>query len=214
MQWMKITILTDNKKSWFVPYGEELRNKLINLGHSVEYVSDKEEIAKGDVCFLLSCTNIVPSTYLERSLHNIVVHASDLPKGKGFAPMQWQIMEGKNEIVLTLFEVVDKVDAGPYYIKDSLRLDGTELYKELRDKLAYKIISMCIHYVNEFNSLVPLEQKGIESFYKRRAKEDDMLDPNKTIADQFDHFRIADNDKYPLWFTLRGRKYILKIFEG
>ena len=45
--------------------------------------------------------------------NNIVVHASDLPKGRGFSPMSWQILEGKNKIKLSekiLFAVEDKLN--------------------------------------------------------------------------------------------------------
>ena len=36
--------------------------------------------------------------------YNIVIHASDLPKDKGWAPMFWQILEDKNTIPFTMFE--------------------------------------------------------------------------------------------------------------
>lgn len=204
---MKITILTDNKHSWFVPFGKILEDELKRNGHSVNYVFNKKEIRKGDICFLLSCSRIVNNEYLKRNKSNIVVHASDLPKGKGFSPLQWQILEGKNEIPVTLFEVVEKVDAGPYYLKEKIVFDGTELYSELRSKLGKKIIDMCIYYVDNFVKLKPIEQKGDETFYRRRTVKDDKIDPYKSIVEQFNHFRIADNDNFPLWFEYKGTKY-------
>jgi methionyl-tRNA formyltransferase len=210
---MKISILTDNSKSWFVPYGFELKNQLEKKGHDVTYVFNKDEIPKGDICFLLSCSKIVENVFLQRNVNNIVVHASDLPIGKGFSPLQWQILEGKDEIVLTLFEVVSEVDAGPYYLKSTLLFNGTELYDELREKLAFSIINLCIDFVERREILTPIPQMGEESFYRKRTKADDQIDPNKTIAELFNHFRIADNDNYPLWFLFRGRKYYLKIYS-
>lgn len=210
---MLITILTDNSKSWFVPFGNELKTELEKSGNDVIYIFDKNEIREGDICFILSCTRIIDEEFLKRNKNNIVVHASDLPDGKGFSPLQWQILEGKNEIVLTLFEVAAKVDAGPYYQKDKLVLKGTELYDELRSMLGLKIIEMCIYYVNNRADLKPIEQSGEETFYKRRTVKDDEIDPQKSIAGQFNHFRIADNDKFPLYFKHLGEEYILKIFK-
>lgn len=92
---MIINILTDNKKSWFIPYGYTLQSKLQELMHNVHFVFDKNDIHEGDICFLLSCSKIIEKEYLERNKNNIVVHASDLPKGKGFSPLQWQVLEGK-----------------------------------------------------------------------------------------------------------------------
>ena len=208
---MKITILTDDINSWFVSYGKKLVKNLKNQNHQVLYVFDQSEIKNGDVCFFLSCTRVVKEEFLKMNKYNIVVHASDLPKGKGFSPLQWQILEGKDEICLTLFEAVNEIDAGPFYIKDKLLLKGNELYLELRMKLGIKIIDMCTFFINNISKLKPIKQSGNSSYYRRRNSSDDELNINKSIKEQFNHFRIADNQNYPLWFEYKKNKYIIKI---
>lgn len=208
---MNITILTDSTKSWFIPYGNELLQKLSELGHSVKYVHDSKDVTSGDVCFLLSCTKLVTKSTLNLNTNNIVVHASDLPQGKGFSPLQWQILEGKDEICLSLFEVVKDVDAGPIYLKSVLKFKGYEFYNELRDLLAKKIISMCLEFIKNRDTLKPVEQKGSESFYRRRTDEDDEISTNKTIKELFNHFRIADNENFPLYFFVDGKKFYIKV---
>jgi methionyl-tRNA formyltransferase len=211
---MRITILTDNAGSWFLPHGRKLEALLRGAGHEATYVSRKQAIEPGDVCFLLSCVRIVEPEYLARNRHNIVVHASDLPRGKGFSPLQWQILEGRQEVVLTLLEAVAAVDAGPYYSKSTLRFDGTELHDELREKLGSRIVEMCLEFVEKGGSLVPVPQQGEESFYPRRTGSDDEIDIRKSILEQFNHFRIADNDRFPLYFHHLGHKYVLKIYKS
>lgn len=211
---MKITILTDSPKSWFIPFGRELQQQLQSAGHEADYVFSAADVPAGDLCFLLSCVRLVPATVLALNKRNIVVHASDLPQGKGFSPLQWQIAEGRNDIVLTLFEVVEAVDAGPYYLKETMRFDGSELLEELHQKMARAIIDLCVRFVAQYDELQPVEQSGTESFYRRRTAADDELDVNKTIAEQFDHLRIANNDTYPLYFKYKGNKYILKIYKA
>ena len=208
---MTITILTDNKNSWFIEYGEKLEKTLRQKNHQVEYVFNKKDIKQGDICFLLSCSNIVEKSFLDLNNNNIVVHASDLPKGKGFAPLQWQIYNGENDIPITLFEAVEAVDAGHYYIKSIIHYNGTELYDELRKILSEKIIEMCVEFVDRYNELKPIEQKGSESFYKRRTLKDDEIDIEKSIKELFNHFRIADNNRFPLYFNYLENKYIIKV---
>ena len=210
---MKISILTDNPTSWFVPYGTQLTSTLSSLGHDTRYVSRKQDVPTGDICFLLSCARIVEDEYLKRNQHTIVVHASDLPRGKGFAPLQWQILEGKQEIVVTLLEAVAAVDAGPYYLKTILRFDGTELHDELRHKLGIAIIEMCVDFVARPDTLKPIRQEGEGSVYRRRTEKDDELDVSKSIGEQFNHFRVADNERCPLYFRHLGQKYIVKIYK-
>jgi methionyl-tRNA formyltransferase len=211
---MNIQILTDDADSWFVPFGHRLKNELTNVGHHVNYIFDKSEMINGDICFLLSCSRLISRQYLQLHKHNIVVHASDLPCGKGFSPLQWQILEGKAGIKLTLFEAVEACDAGPYYFKEDLVFDGSELYDELRNKLACKIIDMCLSYANNMDRLNPISQTGLESVYPRRTSKNDELDVNQSIAKQFNHLRIADNERHPAYFMHRGCMYIVKIYKA
>jgi methionyl-tRNA formyltransferase len=210
---MKISILTDNPKSWFVPYGTQLAGILSALGHDTTYVFRKQDVPTGDICFLLSCVRIVEDDYLNRNHNTLVVHASDLPHGKGFAPLQWQILEGKQEIIVTLLEAIAAADAGPYYLKSILRFDGTELHDELRQKLATAIIEICLNFVASRDTLKPIRQEGEGSVYPRRTEKDDELDASRSIAEQFNHFRIADNERCPLYFRHLGQKYIVKIYK-
>lgn len=210
---MNITILVDDSKSWFIPYACKLKNRLEIRGIEVVLIYDQKQALGGDICFILSCSKIVGKNFLEMFNHNIVVHASDLPKGKGFTPLKWQIWAGNDELILTLFEAVEAVDAGPYYLKEKLTFNGTELLDELQKVTGEKIIEMCERYALESEKLCAIEQQGDESFYRRLSVEDDKLDIDSTIREQFNHFRIADNERYPLWFSYMGKKYYIKIYS-
>ena len=59
---------------------------------------------------------------------------SDLPEGRGFAPVQWQVLEGKADINVCLLEISEEVDAGNILDEMILSLDGSELYEEIKKK--------------------------------------------------------------------------------
>lgn len=210
---MRITILVDDKDSWFIPYAIKLQKRLIDYGKEVKCVFNQKDVTPSDICFLLSCKKIVGQEFLKKNNHNIVVHASDLPRGKGFSPLAWQIMEGNNEIILTLFEVTEDVDAGPYYMKEKIVFLGTELLDSLHNKMANRIIEMCIKYVMHIKDYVAQTQEGESTFYPRRMEKDDELNIDKTIREQFNHLRIADNERHPLWFVVNEKKYYIKVYE-
>ena len=209
---MKVCILVDDVNSWFVEYALVLDKELNEFCDS-KLVFKKEDINKGEILFLLSCSQIVENAFLQLNRHNIVVHASDLPSGKGFSPLQWQVLEGKDEICLTLFEATEKVDAGPYYFKNHLELKSTDLLPDMRKKMAEEIISMCIEYAHNYHRYSPIIQKGQESFYSKLTEENHMLDINKTIIEQFNRMRISDNDRFPMWFEIENVRYVLKIYK-
>jgi len=205
---MKIAILT-SPNQWFVPYAEELNKKIKNSTLCFNHKKFQENY---DVVFILSYHQIIKKEYLEKNKHNIVIHASALPQGKGWTPMFWQILEGKNSIPFTMFEIDEGVDSGAIYMKKTLQLSGYELNDELRKKQAEHIIKMCIEFIeNYYQYKTPLPQKGEKSFYKKRGAKDSKLKIDKSIKEQFNLLRIVDNKNYPAFFGLDGNRYILKI---
>lgn len=208
---MKIAILVDDINSWFVPYSHVLKEKLQTDHFDVKEYNNSQEVGDEDICFILSCTKILKKDFLDRHKHNIVVHASDLPKGKGFTPLKWQILEGKNDIPLTLFEAVEACDAGPYYFKDVIHFEGYEMLGEMQDIMARKIIDMCCQFVQQFEALKPIEQTGDSTYYRRFNKNDDNVDTNKTLSELLPRFRIADFERFPLSFEIEGHHYSMMI---
>lgn len=208
---MKLTILCDNSSSWIVPYTQELKAVLIKRGHDVAYVGRAEEISQGDCAFFLGCEKMVPKEVLARNTHNIVVHESALPQGRGWSPLTWQILEGRNDIPVTLFEAREPIDSGDIYSEDALHFEGHELVDELRTKQGEATIALILKFVDTYPKAKGRSQEGKETRYEKRTPKDSELDPEKTLAEQFDLLRIVDNERYPAFFTLRGHTYILKI---
>lgn len=210
---MNITILTDQADSWFVHYGYQLLEILNeNKNISANYVFSQDDIpCNNNILFMLSCVKLVSIETLSKSNTNIVIHASDLPKGKGFSPLQWQIREGKESVVLTLFEAEKDVDAGNVYLKSELSFIGTELLPELRSKMAQRIIEMCREFVSNYSDLISKPQEGEETFYRRLSLYDDELDINKTLFDLMNQLRASDFDKYPPYFFYRGKKFHMRL---
>ncbi len=207
---MRIQILTDSS-SWLNEYNPELSDMLENNGHRVKLLHKKEELEEGDIAFFLSCFEIIDKQYLMLNKNNIVVHSSDLPSGKGWSPLTWQVIEGKNRIPVCLFEAIEDYDQGDVYLRDTIELDGTELVEELREKQAQKTMELVLKYVTNYSTLKGIKQTGKSSYYARRTASDSQLDVNKTIAEQFNLLRVADNEKYPAFFVINGVKYKLKI---
>jgi len=205
---MKIAILT-TKNQWFEAYAYTLSEK---LGNIPIFNNHADFDNKYDIVFILSYHQIIPQEILKKNGHNIVIHASALPKGKGWAPLFWQILEGKGNIPFTMIEASNGVDNGDIYMQESLELAGDELNEELRDKQAKLTIKMCLEFVNNYEQYkTPVKQSGGESFYAKRSKEDSELDIDKTIKEQFNLLRIVNNNEYPAYFELDGNRYILKI---
>lgn len=208
---MIVQILVDNPYSWIVPYAIELNEKLQERGYASMLLHKHEEVKIGDVLVLLSCENIFQKLSLNKC--NLVVHESALPKGKGWSPLTWQILEGHNDIPFTLFEATENVDSGVIYEQVIAHFDGDELNSELKHKQGIITIDLILKFCDNYPDVKGIPQTGEATFYPRRRAEDSELDINKSISEQFNLFRVVDNERYPAFFIKDGIKYIIKVFK-
>jgi spore coat polysaccharide biosynthesis predicted glycosyltransferase SpsG len=209
---LEIDIIT-TKESWLLKYVIEFEEYLTDLGHSVKVITKADDLRQGDLLFVLSYWGLLRDEALAKHVHNLVVHESALPKGKGWSPLSWQILEEKNKIPVTLFEAVHKVDAGEVYLQGIISLEGHELIDEIRAHQAKATFELCHEFVERYPDIVTDKkpQSGEESFYRRRGPEDSRLDPNKSLLEQFNLLRVVDNESYPAFFERNDVCYRLKI---
>lgn len=64
------------------------------------------------------------------------LHASLLPKLRGAAPIQWAVLNGDDETGVTVFRLVEKMDAGPILVQRRTAIGPDETADELHDRLA------------------------------------------------------------------------------
>lgn len=209
---LSIVILSDSD-SWINPTVELLVSHWIKSGHNVFWQHEVDGIGDAELCFCLSFGQLVPRGTRQRFRHTLVVHESDLPQGKGWSPLTWQILEGINRIPVTLIEAAEKVDSGKVYAQQWIDFDGYELIDELRAEQGRVTLDLCKSFVDNYPSsaLLAKDQIGVDTFYRRRTPCDSELDVNKSISEQFNLLRVVDSTRYPAFFDLDGRRYYLTI---
>lgn len=205
-----ISIITD-PPGWFTPFTNDLADRLTAAGHIAQVFDQQKDVLEGSIAFYLSCTGITPKALLARNPWNIVLHASPLPKGRGFSPLVWQILEGINTIPLTMITMAEDVDAGDIVAQRKLQFKGYELNDEMREVMGKAIVDMCFDMAIADAAPDTKPQSGSPSWYRRRGPADSALDPNQSLASQFNLLRVVDNDRYPAFFDHAGHRYTLTI---
>ena len=95
---IKVAFLFDKFNDWIVTH---FPNKLDKLRrYEFHKIYDEQNLHGFDIVFVLGYTKILKKEVLDSNKLMLAVHESDLPNGKGFAPLQWQILEGKNKRAL------------------------------------------------------------------------------------------------------------------
>ncbi|OGQ99682.1 MAG: UDP-glucuronic acid dehydrogenase [Deltaproteobacteria bacterium RIFOXYD12_FULL_55_16] len=212
---MKISILCTDPGH---PVVKSLKGWVADMssrGHSAALFYDKADLPGGDVLFLVSCSQMIRDPERKKYKAALVLHASDLPKGRGWSPHVWSILHGSDRITVSLLEAVEPVDSGVIWLKTEFRLEGHELLLEINEKLFAAELLLMTQAVEQFGAIIPVQQLGDPGAYlPKRSPADSRLDPHKTIAEQFDLLRVVDSQRYPAFLDYRGKRYLLRIEKG
>ncbi len=209
---MKVTFLFDKTNNWIKEYIIDFdypKKFPFNFNFKYSYKS----ISNQDIVFILGYTKVLPRSFIQKNKLNLVCHESDLPKGKGYSPVQWQILEGRKKIPIKLININENIDAGDILCSDHFILRGHELYSDIRKLQATATNKLINKFLLRYPKVRAIKQIGKSTYYRKRSKLDSELDVKKTIKDQFNLLRIVNNDKWPAYFRYKKRKYILKVTE-
>lgn len=177
----------------------------------IRILRDVADLEGGDFLFLISCHQIVKARHRDLFRHTLVLHASNLPQGRGWSPHVWAVVEGADHLTLSLLEAGEGVDTGRIWHQAIIPLEGTELHDEIHAKLFDAELSLMDWALANCDTATPREQEGEPSYYPRRTPADSRIDPARSLADSFDLLRIADPDRYPAFFSHRGATYRLRL---
>ena len=88
--------------------------------------------------------------------------------------------------------------------------------EEWRALQAQATLELCLAWFDRHREVVAAAQPqhGEHSYYSRRRPADSELDPQRSLAEQFQLLRVVDNIRYPAIFHWRGRRYELQARPG
>jgi methionyl-tRNA formyltransferase len=209
---MKITVLCTDQRHPVVPYLLKWQQQMIQQGHEVMLISNKSEIIDGDFLFLVSCSQMISNAERSKFKSVLVLHASDLPKGRGWSPHIWTLISGENVITLCLLEANDPVDSGAVWLKQKIHIEDHMLLSEINHKLFEAELSLMTMAINKLDQIKPIQQdENGRTYWPKRTPEDSRLDPNKTLSEQFNILRLADPERHPAFIDHLGNRYLIKL---
>jgi methionyl-tRNA formyltransferase len=211
---LEVKILCDIPDSFFLKKANRLIQFLRKQGINAEFYNDFDLIKEGGILFLISSQKILSEKEINRFEKCFVVHPSKLPHGKGSAALANYILNGQNEIWVTIFEPTVKIDSGDIWCQDRAKLKGHELLSELRE-IQFKLIKRLVsELLLSYPMVKKTPQPSNSTYFKKRTPNDSEISVEQSIKQQFNLLRIVDNVRYPAFFYMNGKKYILKIYQA
>jgi methionyl-tRNA formyltransferase len=207
---LRVTVLCSDPdhpvNAWLDRWLERNRHRA-----EIAIVRDRADCTGGDFLFLISCHQIIGADIRARYGYTLVIHASDLPKGRGWSPMAWEVLNGADSVTVSLLNAEDGVDSGDIWQKRRFALEGTELLDELNAKLFETELDLMDWALDHCHETAPEPQRGEPSVWPRRGPADSEIDPARPLAESFDTIRISDPNRFPAFFTHRGTTYTIRL---
>ncbi len=210
---MIITILCSDPTHPVNDYIQPWIDEYSSPDKQIDLVRRKNQATGGDLLFLISCNEMITADVMDSYRACLVLHASDLPDGRGWSPHIWEISSGATAITVSLLEAEAKVDSGRIWKKLTIPIPSTALWDEINDLLFQAELKLMEFAVENFETITPqIQDPEIPpTYWPRRSPADSRIDAEKTIADQFDLIRVCDPNRFPAYFELRGETYRLKL---
>ena len=141
---------------------------------------------------------IVPAEIVnDNSWQCIGFHETDLPFGRGGSPIQNLIIRGHKSTKISAFKMIEGLDEGPIYLKETLSLFGKA--QEIFIRASIIIAGMIKRIIDE--RIIPLEQEGEVVIFSRRTEKDNEIQGDKiSIKDVYNMIRMLDAEGYPSAF--------------
>jgi methionyl-tRNA formyltransferase len=149
---------------------------------------------------------------LPASRNLLVFHSSDLPQGRGWAPLYHALAKGQAEHVVTALFAEAEVDAGDILAKARFHLLPCHTADNLRPIDEEVCIMLAAAILERYPDSLPagVPQRGVGGFYARRSSADSEVDPRRSLADLAPHLR-ACGSSHRAFFDWQGCRYSIEI---
>lgn len=142
------------------------------------------------------------------------VHNSLLPKYRGFAPLQWALINGEKFSGITMFRLKEgEVDSGDIILQKKIEIGANEFISEISKRFTDEAIKM----VGEFKKLyltgelIFRKQKESDATYTcKRIPEDGKIDWQKSSAEIFNLIRALSDSSHSSYCHFKGRRFYIK----
>lgn len=142
------------------------------------------KIIKPDIGIVVGCRVLIP-----KEIYNIPksgmygAHDSLLPNYRGFAPLNWVLLNAEKKTGVSLFKISEKMDEGDLYGQSILRIKNGDSAPQLFTKICNTTEKLVINFLMECskNNFHPKKQDDSRATYTcPRIPDDGLIDWNKS----------------------------------
>ncbi len=174
----------------------------------LDYFPDMPE--QYDLIVLWSYRRIVRHS---EELDNVIIfHSSNLPAGRGWAPIYNTLARRETKFTICAIKLADPVDSGDIVVKAKFPILPNYTAQNLRQidrELSIMLMSQILHRFDG-QKITGIPQTGESSYFTRRSPEDNEIDISVTFAELIPHLRACEI-QHPAFFFFEQEKFYINI---
>ena len=188
----------------FVPVSGLVADTTCQL-HETEDINSTEtldwlEAVDPELCLCGGWSQIIDEKVLDIPDRGFLgFHSSRLPEGRGGAPVNWSLIDGADEVWISLFYYEPGVDAGDVLAQGSVPVEGRDDIATVFDALATEACRLTASVRSDLETeTVEAEPQSLSAatYRPRRQPQDGLIDWHREPDAQDDWIR-AQTDPYP-----------------
>lgn len=170
---------------------------------------------KYDLLIVAGWPLIFPQELIKAAKYGTInLHAGRLPNFRGGSPLNWQIIEGKKNIYISIIKMTKKIDEGPVYLTKKIILSAEEDINDLHNKVN-KIYPYMVEDTIQriIKKIKPRKQSiKLKRYLKQRSDKDGKIKWNQMTDYQVFNLVRATTSPYPGAFYISKRNKI-RLFK-
>ena len=171
------------------------------------------EKIRPDIAFVIGCRILIPQAiYQSIPLGALAVHDSLLSEYRGFAPLNWSILNGEDHTGVTLFYLDELMDGGDIVMQKRVPINSTDTAPQVYERVCQATVDIVLETYPLFrDGKAPRIKQSYDegSFPCSRNPGDGYIDWNQSTSTIYNQIR-ALTCPYPGAFTYyRNRKLVI-----
>lgn len=177
-----------------------------------EYKNVLQQI-KPDIAFAIGWRYLISKeAYSVPPKGTLILHDSLLPKYRGFAPMNWAIINGESQTGVTLFYIAEGVDSGPIIDQLSTEIHIKDTAKTIDENIIKLYEKIIIKNLPDFESgkIKSLAQDESQASYTcKRTPEDGEINWQHSALQIYNLIRGLTHPFPGAYTTLKGKRILV-----
>jgi methionyl-tRNA formyltransferase len=213
----------DNHENiWYEKINDVAYKHKIDCFHYKNIDDEILQTLEPDVIFVVGWRYKIPKEqYSIPPKGTIVFHDSLLPKYRGFAPMNWAIINGEEKTGATMFYISDDIDSGDIIAQLSTPINHDDTANTVETRITDLYLEMLEAYFKQLKEPYGMIGVGVPQNHKKatytckRVPEDGLIDWTKSAKEIYNLIRGL-SDPYPNAYSniVRHFVYITKATMG